>query len=236
MLAWFNDLRRLLSKKEDILRYIDDIAKNASFAKSQEWLNYFKITVNIEDPATRKETVAPAKDLLSKAQDGSVQQLLYRSVSSSMLADGQTNDAAKVMRDGLGQFPDDVEMLNNLAYVLATDLGRAEDAIPLAERAVKLTPAVADIQDTLGTVYMKANRCTEAVASFRRALLLSSNPEQTIKFSIHYADALVCDNRAADARTLLNDTKQTFTANESNLSEDLKKKFTETLARVEAAK
>lgn len=236
MLAWFNDLRRLLPKKEDLLRYLDEIAKNASFAKSQEWLNYFKITVNIEDPATRKETVAPAKELLSKAEDGSVQQLLYRSISSSMLIDGQTNDAAKVMRDGLGQFPDDVEMLNNLAYVLATELDRPDEAIPLAERAAALTPAVADIQDTLGTVYMKAKRCKEAVASFRRAFLLSSNPQQTISFTIHYADSLVCDNRTADARTLVAEAKKTFAANESSLSEDLKKKFTEMLARVEAAK
>jgi len=219
MLAWFNDLRKLLPKKDELVRYLEATAKLASAQQSQDWLNYFRVSANLEDPSTRSATIGQGRDLLAKAEDASIRQLLFRSISSAIYSDQDYPAAIRLMREGLGEFPNDVELLNNAAYGLAVHLNQAEDAIPLIEKAVSLTPAVADIQDSYGMVYLLAKQCDKAVDGFRKALLLSSTPQQTVNYANHLIDALLCSGRKDEARLLLKDTQRTVDANSSALSE-----------------
>lgn len=234
MLAWYNDLRKLLVKKEDLVRYLEATAKLASARASQDWLEYFLISVNLEDAASMDSTIDEGRKLLEVAKDPSIRQLLFRSISSAIYSKKDYPTAIRLMREGLGEFPNDVELLNNTAYGLAVHMDQASDAIPLVEKAVALTPAVADIQDTYGMVFLKAKQCDKAAEGFRKALLLASTPQQTVNYATHYIDALLCAGRKEDARLLAKDTQRTIDANSAALTESSRADFEAVRKRLES--
>jgi len=89
-------------------------------------------------------------------------------------ARGEYGDAEQMYRVALELRPDDPVTMNNLAFVLVR-LGRAGDALPLAQRAVSLlgddaTPALrGTLMDTLGRAQLETGSPGEAEATFRRA-------------------------------------------------------------------
>jgi tetratricopeptide (TPR) repeat protein len=236
MLAWFNDLRRLLPRKEDLLRYLSQTSKMTAVAKSQEWLEYFQLSVNLEDPSTTAQTIAPARDLLGRTNDASIKQLLFRSVSGAIFARGDYQEAIKVMREGLGQFPNDAEMLNNGAYCLADKLGNPQDAVPMIEKVVENTPGVADVWDTYGLVYSKLGQLDKAADGYRKAVSLASGPTQAVKFVAPLIQVMAKSGRKDEARNLVRDFKPMVEDSRNQISEDLRKKFEEAAASVDAAK
>ena len=237
MLAWFNDLRRILEKPEDMLRYLEQTSKLAMAAKAQEWLTYFKVVTNLERKETTSKTLPEARALMNSAEESSIKQLLFRSVSGALFAQADYPEAFKVMREGLGLFPDDVELLNNGAFCLADKLDRAADAVPLIEQAVKLTPAVADLWDTYGAVYMKMKDYEKASIGYRKSLLLSSTPKQVINSSIKLIDALLGAGRKDEARVIATDLQETMddAKNAPNILEDMRQQFTEVKKRLDSA-
>lgn len=77
--------------------------------------------------------------------------------------------AERSYRQALRIHPNHVKALNNLAFLLADRLGRAEEALPLAQKAASLAPRSPAIQDTLGWVYHRLGREQEARAAIARA-------------------------------------------------------------------
>ena len=86
-------------------------------------------------------------------------------------------------RESLLGRPDDVALLNDLAWALATNpnvsVRNGEEAVELARRAVKLSggrnPA---ILGTLAAAYAEAGRFPEAVETGRKALELATRQKQ----------------------------------------------------------
>jgi len=81
--------------------------------------------------------------------------------------------------------PDDLEVLNNFAFLLAEDLHRPKDALPYAERAVKIlrTGNVdisfvnnGNVYDTYGWVKFLAGDVPGAITELRRALQVEPTP------------------------------------------------------------
>ncbi|MEM9780948.1 MAG: winged helix-turn-helix domain-containing protein [Pseudomonadota bacterium] len=60
-----------------------------------------------------------------------------------------------------------------LAYAQFS-LGQVDDAISASERALDLNPNLGWAHNTLGLIYVQANRAEEAIVSFERALVVSS--------------------------------------------------------------
>lgn len=236
MLAWFNDLRRLLPKKDELLRYLDQAGRLTSAAKAQEWVAYFRIAANLEDPATVSSTLAPAKDLLAKAEEPSIRQLLYRSISGAQIAQGEHAEAVKTIREALGSFPNDVEMLNNGAYCLAEKLGKPQDAVALIEKAVELTPGVADVWDTYGTVFFRLEQFEKAADGFGRAVRLAGSPRLTVKYGGPLLEALVKAGRKEQAIPLLKDLRVIVDEPRNQIEPDLKTRFEQAAALVDKAK
>ena len=59
--------------------------------------------------------------------------------------------------------------MNNLAWVLAEDLDRPDEALPLAERAVELVPRSGENLDTLGWIHYRRGNYEQAAALLRDA-------------------------------------------------------------------
>ncbi len=74
--------------------------------------------------------------------------------------------------------PDNPIILTHYAAVLA-QMGRAQEAVPAAERAARRAPHSADAAATLGFVYFGADRSLEAIRAWKRALQL--RPDATVE-------------------------------------------------------
>jgi predicted Zn-dependent protease len=91
------------------------------------------------------------------------------------------------------------ETLNDLAWTLQA-MDRLDEAESLIREAVKMSPGRPHAHDTLGTILMKRNRPTDALAAFERyRAILPQDPLG----KLHAAQALVRMNELDRARTLV---------------------------------
>lgn len=93
----------------------------------------------------------------------------HSNLGNALGAAGREDEAIRHHRVALGAFPDNPEVLNNLAWLLATGRGRtpekAREAVRLAEKAAASTGHQdATILDTLAAAYAAADRFDRAIA------------------------------------------------------------------------
>jgi putative PEP-CTERM system TPR-repeat lipoprotein len=103
--------------------------------------------------------------------------------------------AASAYRAALEIEPDNVIVLNNLAWLL-NEQGRSE-ARELAERAYRLAPLNASVVDTLGAIVLKQGDAARGVALFRQATNLAPQDPQ---MRLNLARALAKSGDKAGAR------------------------------------
>ena len=121
---------------------------------------------------------------------------------------GDFEAAAAAYRRLLTQTPDDVEVLNNLAYMLANDVDRPDEALPLAERAAKLAPENAEVLDTLGWAYYRAGQLPKAQDTLNRSVNLQPLPANTL----HLGQVYLAMELQGRARESLRQTVELATA------------------------
>lgn len=81
-------------------------------------------------------------------------------------------EAEAAYRDALRIEPADVRIQNNLAFVLATQKVKLDEALKLAEQAVAKEPNRATLHDTLGMVHLARNDIPAARRAFEKGLTL----------------------------------------------------------------
>ena len=152
-------------------------------------------------------------DALSGTSFGRQEGVADRIARLQALAAYQSGDfdaAAAAYRRLLGQNPDDVEVLNNLAYLLANDAGRPEEAVPLAERAAELSSGSAEVLDTLGWAHYRAGDLIKAQETLRRSVNLRPLPANTL----HLGQVYLAMDLQGRARETLQQTVSLATAAE----------------------
>jgi Tfp pilus assembly protein PilF len=77
--------------------------------------------------------------------------------------------AAEHYEKALALQPDDLLLLNNVAYLEAAVLDKVPQAVERARRALALNPVNADLMDTLGFALTKKGEYPEAIGLLRRA-------------------------------------------------------------------
>jgi predicted TPR repeat methyltransferase len=112
---------------------------------------------------------------------------------------GRLRQAEEGYRALLAKSPEDVEALHMLG-VLAEQVGRAGDALPLLERAAKLRPMDAAIAYNLGHAYAQCGRIDSAIEAFTRSLQAEPGQTQTL---IDLGLALLARQKAGDAERAL---------------------------------
>src|SRR4051812_17786208 len=87
---------------------------------------------------------------------------------------GNTERAATYYRRGLSLAPDTAVLEARYASLLLT-MQRVSEAVPHAERAVKISPESADFLAIEGFAYFLADRSREAIAPWKRSLAIRPN-------------------------------------------------------------
>jgi uncharacterized protein (TIGR03790 family) len=96
-------------------------------------------------------------------------------LASAYTQEKRLDNAIEQYRAVLAYEPNQAGALNNLAYRLAVDKNGATEALPLAERAVKLTNNAPQALDTLGWVLHLLGRDAEALLRTSTARMASPN-------------------------------------------------------------
>ena len=84
--------------------------------------------------------------------------------------------AAENYEQALALQPDDLLLLNNVAYLEAAVLDKVPQAIERARRALAVNPVNVDLMDTLGYALTKKGEYPEAIGLLRRASRVQANP------------------------------------------------------------
>jgi hypothetical protein len=106
----------------------------------------------------------------------------------------------------------------------------------MIEKVVENTPGVADVWDTYGLVFSKLGQFEKAADGYRKAVALASGPTQAIKFVVPLIQVMGKSGRKEEARNLVRDFKPMLDDSRNQISEDLRKKFEEAVASLDAAK
>jgi len=144
---------------------------------------------------------APASDLKTaeellraarKAEPDS-QNLLFVS-AEFFAAAGRHDEAADTYRQLLMVLPDDVAVMNNLAWLSALRGQNLQEALTWADRAIESSGPQAQLLDTRAVVLTKMGQADRAVMDLKQAIRESRNPT----FFLHLAQAhLAAGNRPA---------------------------------------
>ena len=102
--------------------------------------------------------------------------LAWRHLGATFYEMGKFPDAEKAYIECLKLRDDDVQVLNNLAYLYTNDLNQPEKGLPLAEKAAELMPDTVRVLDTYAWTLCKLGRLTEA----EKILLKATRLEQPL--------------------------------------------------------
>jgi tetratricopeptide (TPR) repeat protein len=99
-------------------------------------------------------------------------------LASTLYQTGDAERAEKIYREVLGQYPNNVQALNDLAWILQERGQRYEEALALANKGLGLAPNDTNLLDTRGTILSKlSERLADARKDFEK--LVASWPEGT---------------------------------------------------------
>jgi tetratricopeptide (TPR) repeat protein len=137
----------------------------------------------------RKGDVQQSINSLEKARDGQPNNPTI-STNLGMLYEMQNKPelARKYYEISIKSDPNSPLALNNLAYLITQQNGDLNQALTYAQRAKQRLPEHAEVNDTLGWIYLKKNLTDEALDTFKTLVVkVPQNPT----YHYHYAMALL---------------------------------------------
>jgi tetratricopeptide (TPR) repeat protein len=86
--------------------------------------------------------------------------------------EGRYNEAAELYQRLLNIDPNDIISMNNYAWILCEDLHQYNDALQMAEDALKKEPGYVDLLDTHGVICYRLGHFEQAVKDFKECIRL----------------------------------------------------------------
>ncbi len=139
-------------------------------AESRDWIGFALGRRIMEADGSVDQGEA---QLLALAQNPAtaefVRLLSHRLMGSVRYRLNEFDKAEQAWRRGLEAFPTDWEMLNNQAFVLASNLNRPEEALPIADKAIEQNQNASEPWDTKAKVLIRLKRLDEAEQALENA-------------------------------------------------------------------
>jgi tetratricopeptide (TPR) repeat protein len=105
----------------------------------------------------------------------------YWKLAETLVEQGEHGPAISFFQEALGLTPDDPDVLNGLAWLLATcpepGFRDSQRAVELAQKAVAGAPEVAGLHNTLGIAQYRAGKWQDAIASLERSITLAGHAD-----------------------------------------------------------
>jgi tetratricopeptide (TPR) repeat protein len=131
---------------------------------------------------------AQVRSLATGAQAGVLNEDFYIQDALTLELDGKKDQSEAVLRDGLSHFPDNPDLMNELAYFWAEQGTHLPEALALSRRAAALEPDNGPIMDTCGWVYFQMGQVKDSLPYLQRAAVMTNNDPVVLQ---HVGDALL---------------------------------------------
>jgi tetratricopeptide (TPR) repeat protein len=158
------DMADLYGPEELLTLFRDRLAKNKDDRQAERLV----AEVLMGQDNASSEALATLERLLASAPEQERIPLLIR-IGVVYYSQKKYNDAVAAYEKALEIDPHHAFVLNNLAYILAEDLGRPQEALPYALQAAEIH-SDANINDTVGWTYALTKRYPDAIAWLLRAV------------------------------------------------------------------
>jgi tetratricopeptide (TPR) repeat protein len=227
MHVWFGEVRRFSTDTQKVRRFLEDLVQGGV---ATEWLAFFRGSMMVDEPAVQTQGLDILKDLRG-SQNKSLRQYAHRGYTGALYNLGRYEEAATAMQGALTDYPDDLEVMNNLAYTLAKRLNKAQEALPLAEKAAKARPT-GDVLDTLAMCHLLMGKHEEALTQLQKAEGMQLSPNGAVSVQIHKAEALWALNRKDEAKSTLTGAVKIAENNPAAMSPQAKSDLEEVRKRI----
>ncbi len=128
------------------------------------------------DPAQARDTLEQSVARLRNSQSSIT---YYLSLSQAYRELKQTEQAVRVIREGLRQVGDNLELYSTLGRALS-DLARPDEAITAFHQALALNPNDAETNFNLGLTLLGLDRTDEAIVALKRSLTLQPTFQKSL--------------------------------------------------------
>ena len=165
----------------------------------------------LQDPSTEQQGLSELRRLAND-RDGTVAVRAGQLLGDTLYARKEYSGAVEAWRAVIGRDPEASQSLNNMAFVLATELGDCEQAIDLAKRAREaggVAPAI--VLSTLAVSYTNCDRLDEAQQVAEELYNISrGTPEESLacirlgEIAFKRGKTEEARNWANQARTIIN--------------------------------
>jgi tetratricopeptide (TPR) repeat protein len=130
--------------------------------------------------------LAQVRALATDAEGGALDLDYYLESALTLNLAGQKDRLEAVLHEGLDRYPDNPELMNELAYFWAEQGRHLPEALALSRCAAALDPDNGLILDTWGWVYFQMGQAKDALPYLQRAALLTDNDPVVLQ---HVGDA-----------------------------------------------
>jgi len=197
---WFVTARSIF---EDNARLVDFLRRAEPRVTDRDRATWMRGNVLLEDEATREDGRELLGNLLARSSSDDVRRESGLSLGTHYYTLGEYDRAADVWTRTLGQFPDDWEVLNNLAYVAVRHTGDYDLALTYATQATERNPDSANAWDTLGLARLASGDVEGAETAFEAGLERTvPTSAASIALRIHMARVRLEQDRRDEAAEL----------------------------------
>lgn len=180
-----------------------------------------------------------AMERLRAAADGADTGPLARHMAQRLLGDvfytlGDFESAYRNWRTLSDQNVDDWQLANNAAYIVATNLGRPEEAVPLIERALTAVGRIPEVLSTQSRIETERGNFQEAIDAAMEGLVKAPAPRARLALLLNCARAHIAKGDRERAGYLLN-TASTLLAGSANLRREFSAEYEELRTRASSA-
>ncbi len=220
---WFNGSIRVYPDRIDLLSFYRELKPKDNL---QTLFSVMTMRLEAQDPANQNAVIEHLANTPPDPEDVNTTLDLYRLQGNLLYVKQDYAKSAEIYRKAIKLAPNDLEFNNNLAYLLARNLNQPQSALEPAEKAAFLAPADSNVLDTLGWVYFRIGKYSQAQASLNRAISNADGPAEKLPAYIHLAETLIAERQFDRARQNLDEAQEILKRNPiltSQFGEELEK-------------
>lgn len=215
MQTWQTNAERFYVDKPaaDEIRYYKQLRARYTDADVRAWLDLFTSKRELSGEVSIDEAATTLDGLTRK--DGvpaTVRVLAFRELGNMHYARGEYDKAVEVWQRGLTVLPDNWELNNNCAYTLSAKLGKHDEALKLAEKAVAADPGRSEPYDTLGGIYIALGKLDDAERMIQLGEQRSASYTARVTMSITRAKLEAAKGNKEDALNRLDQAESILLA------------------------
>lgn len=194
-----DEMRRIWPNPVDLVAAIDSMVPEKGWPEAMR-LNVVMQRLRVE--AQREQAMAELEKLASST-DPQISVPSLSVLGTTHFNSGNPAKAVEAYQRGLKIEPENLELLNNLAFVMSKGLKQHAEALPIAEKAAAKDATNSNVIDTLGAIKLELGRLDEAEKEFERARSLSADSLVRTMPTVHLIEVKIRKNQLVDADQLL---------------------------------